>query len=218
MKIQGWDCTLFNGDCREVISKESINLSSVVVVTDPPFNIGYHYKSYKDRMAENEYLNMMADFIKNPSVIIHYPEALYRISGRGGGISLQGSKLDIQLKSSPATQRHCVFQCEARFHQSQAAIQEYRGQESCRADRERKSGLSFIRLVADSASQECVYRQREASMPDAIGSDEKHHRNFAERCNDIRPFHGVRNNGSGLSRTWQTIHRNRDGRRVFCSS
>lgn len=77
---------LYCGDCRTVISAEGIDLSKVVVVTDPPFNIGYHYKSYKDRMAQKEYVDMMIGFIKNPSVIIHYPESLYEMAVMGGVI------------------------------------------------------------------------------------------------------------------------------------
>ena len=50
---------LFNGDCIEIIkSNDFIQLienKKVCVVTDPPFNISYHYKSYKDNKKENEY-------------------------------------------------------------------------------------------------------------------------------------------------------------------
>ena len=47
------DCQLMFGDCLERM-KEIPNGS--VIVTDPPFNIGYKYSSYKDRMAENDSL------------------------------------------------------------------------------------------------------------------------------------------------------------------
>lgn len=50
-------------------------------MTDPPFNIGYHYRSYKDRMAEAEYYQMLVDIIgAAPAVIIHYPEAICRLA------------------------------------------------------------------------------------------------------------------------------------------
>lgn len=104
---------LYCGDCRTVISAEGIDLSKVVVVTDPPFNIGYHYKSYKDRMAQKEYVDMMIGFIKNPSVIIHYPESLYEMAVMGGGNSLQGSELDIQFKPSETASGHCFLQRKA---------------------------------------------------------------------------------------------------------
>ena len=84
MKLKSWDCTIFNGECRKVIHDENINLSSVVVVTDPPFNIGYHYGKYKDNMEPSEYVSMMVGFIRNPSVIIHYPESLYQFAVEGG--------------------------------------------------------------------------------------------------------------------------------------
>lgn len=60
---------------------------NVVVVTDPPFNIGYHYQHYKDKMDETEYYNMLVEIIKKfPSVIIHYPESLHKLSVFAGMI------------------------------------------------------------------------------------------------------------------------------------
>ena len=52
-----------------------------VVVTDPPFNIGYRYKGYKDRMPEDEYYSMLEEVTALcPSVIVHYPEQMHRLS------------------------------------------------------------------------------------------------------------------------------------------
>ena len=53
-----------------------------VIVTDPPFNIGYRYSSYKDRMAEDDYYSMLTDIVNSTSqaVIIHYPEQLHKLS------------------------------------------------------------------------------------------------------------------------------------------
>lgn len=69
-----------NDDFKEHID-EILKIQNVVVVTDPPFNIGYHYKNYKDDLPENEYLQMLNGIIsKLPSVIIHYPETLHRLS------------------------------------------------------------------------------------------------------------------------------------------
>lgn len=56
-------------------------IPDVVVVTDPPFNINYHYKQYNDNLAEAEYYEMLVNILDSfPSVIIHYPEQLHRIS------------------------------------------------------------------------------------------------------------------------------------------
>lgn len=57
------------------------SVPDVVVVTDPPFNIKYHYKGYSDNLDENEYYEMLVNIVKSfPSVIIHYPEQLHRLS------------------------------------------------------------------------------------------------------------------------------------------
>lgn len=52
-----------------------------VVVTDPPFNIGYHYGSYVDKMPESEYYAWLADVTAlTSSVVVLYPEQLHRLS------------------------------------------------------------------------------------------------------------------------------------------
>ena len=70
---------LMYGDCLERM-KEIPDKS--VIVTDPPFNIGYKYSSYKDRMAENDYYDMLTKIVgfANKAVIIHYPEQLHKLS------------------------------------------------------------------------------------------------------------------------------------------
>lgn len=69
-----------NADFRDDFETIS-EIDNVVVVTDPPFNIGYHYQNYRDKMDETEYFNMLSEIIKTfPSVIIHYPEYLHKLS------------------------------------------------------------------------------------------------------------------------------------------
>lgn len=78
---------IINCDCLEFLkSKEFQELKEsreCVIVTDPPFNIGYHYATYKDKMKENEYLDFLKEILDNaqlPYVLVHYPEALYKIA------------------------------------------------------------------------------------------------------------------------------------------
>ena len=72
---------LLHGDCRELLDGVLADCNNPIVVSDPPFNIGYKYKTYKDKMPESDYLKFMSDiFSKTPSVIIHYPDMLYKIA------------------------------------------------------------------------------------------------------------------------------------------
>lgn len=69
-----------HGNCMDYLDEVSM-LNNVIVVTDPPFNIGYHYKDYHDRMDEREYYAMIKEIVsKFKSVLIHYPEQLHRIT------------------------------------------------------------------------------------------------------------------------------------------
>lgn len=75
---------VIQGDAEEELVKlyeSDIDWSKVVIVTDPPFNIGYHYNSYNDKLNEEEYYEMLGNILNYaPSVVIHYPESLYKIS------------------------------------------------------------------------------------------------------------------------------------------
>ena len=73
------DIKLYQGDCLELM--KTLDLSNVCIVTDPPFNISYHYDEYKDNLPEDEYYKWLSNiFLMCPSVVIHYPESLYRLS------------------------------------------------------------------------------------------------------------------------------------------
>ena len=53
------------------------------IVTDPPFNVGYHYEWYADNMEEWEYYEWLGDILTTldcPYVVIHYPEELYKVA------------------------------------------------------------------------------------------------------------------------------------------
>jgi DNA modification methylase len=49
-----------------------------VVITDPPYNQGYHYESYNDNLTETEYIQLLS-FVPSPCVFIHYPEETINI-------------------------------------------------------------------------------------------------------------------------------------------
>jgi len=69
---------VIQGDCLEILPtiKEDF-----IIVTDPPFNIGYHYDSYNDNMGTDEYYEMLARvFNGRKLVVVHYPEEIYKIA------------------------------------------------------------------------------------------------------------------------------------------
>ncbi len=62
---------------------------NVFIVSDPPYNQGYHYNQYHDRMGKDEYASMLRTiFGRRKSVVIHYPEEMMQIFG-GGHFDLQ---------------------------------------------------------------------------------------------------------------------------------
>jgi site-specific DNA-methyltransferase (adenine-specific) len=76
---------LIQGNCIEEMHKIKMREEKFVIVTDPPFNVGYHYNEYKDNMDSDEYYEMLASvFQYGPFVIIHYPEEIYKIAFQVG--------------------------------------------------------------------------------------------------------------------------------------
>ena len=71
--------SLYNEDCRRFADKFS--KIKICIVTDPPYNVGYHYDGYEDNLDEYDYLSLLRYVVgKNPAVIIHYSESLHKIS------------------------------------------------------------------------------------------------------------------------------------------
>lgn len=68
--------TLYHGDCREMLPL----LPRGLMVTDPPYNMGYHYDDYTDKMDEVDYWSFISGIIKMPLVFVHYPEAMFPVA------------------------------------------------------------------------------------------------------------------------------------------
>lgn len=74
---------LIHGNCREVLPSVLSRYKNPIIVSDPPFNIGYHYNQYKDKMGDKEYMDMLYEIFGNhSSVVVHYPEYLYALAIR----------------------------------------------------------------------------------------------------------------------------------------
>lgn len=68
-------------DATQALPVVLANHSNAIIVSDPPFNIGYHYGSYTDKMPDDEYWEWMGlIFGLAPSVVVHYPESICRLS------------------------------------------------------------------------------------------------------------------------------------------
>ncbi len=64
---------IYNGDYRDVIEKASFD----VVVTDPPYGIGYKYGMHKD-CGGDEYIELLRPLKPYPKAILQYPEEMMK--------------------------------------------------------------------------------------------------------------------------------------------
>lgn len=72
---------IHNIDCLEGIKKIDLSIGKYIIVTDPPYNQGYHYNKYEDNMKDDDYFDWLREITNGlPFIMIHYPESLYRLS------------------------------------------------------------------------------------------------------------------------------------------
>ena len=74
---------LHNINCLDYIRTDEYQAvkSNIIIVTDPPFNVGYHYNEYTDSMPEDEYYSMLSTLFDDvPFVCIHYMEELFKLA------------------------------------------------------------------------------------------------------------------------------------------
>ena len=51
---------IYNKDFREII--KDLDKENTLIITDPPYNIGWKYDDYKDKISEEEYLELFFHF------------------------------------------------------------------------------------------------------------------------------------------------------------
>ncbi len=71
---------LYNADFADVLDDIYDETEHQVIVTDPPFNIGYKYATYADRKSDEDYWKWLGGVAYLPAVFVHYPEAMVRLS------------------------------------------------------------------------------------------------------------------------------------------
>jgi len=75
------DIRIVNDDCL----KHLASIEGGTIISDPPYNVGYHYDACKDDMSREDYFQMLTDVTSGrPSVLIHYPEPLFEYSHHSG--------------------------------------------------------------------------------------------------------------------------------------
>jgi len=65
-----------NIDFRKVIN--NFDKETTLIITDPPYNVGWKYDSYNDKISKADYLEMFAHFKGFKFVVIHYIEDIIK--------------------------------------------------------------------------------------------------------------------------------------------
>lgn len=102
------------GDARELIKTLP---DDAFVISDPPYDQGYHYATYKDRMGADDYLDMLREvFGGRKAVVIHYPEETINLLG-GGGLGRVEQVVSWVYNSNTAKQSRLVtwWNCKPDF-------------------------------------------------------------------------------------------------------
>lgn len=66
---------IYCGDCLEILPLLE-PLPNYLYITDPPYNIGFNYGSYKDNLLDEEYMELFYPLQEMAGAISHYPEEM----------------------------------------------------------------------------------------------------------------------------------------------
>jgi len=67
---------IYNKDFRDII--KNLDQENTLIITDPPYNIGWKYDSYNDKIKEDDYLKLFTHFKGFKFVVIHYIEDIIK--------------------------------------------------------------------------------------------------------------------------------------------
>jgi DNA modification methylase len=67
---------IYNKDFRDII--KDLDKEKTLIITDPPYNVGWNYDTYKDKVSEDDYLKLFSHFKGFKFVVIHYIEDIIK--------------------------------------------------------------------------------------------------------------------------------------------
>lgn len=180
---------IVNGDCREYIAGIVRASEHPVIVTDPPFNVGYHYDEYADKMGEGEYYEMLAEiFSLCPFVIIHYPEAIYRVAFQTGQFPERVVSW-VYNSNTPRQHRDAAYFGIAPNFDGMGEYKNPTDKRIAQRIAEGKKGEG-LRLDILRPSKECPEAERRASMPNAFVCHALRYRESPEKRDHNRSICG----------------------------
>lgn len=96
---------IFNRDFRPLEDKYKDNW---ICVTDPPYNVGYHYNEYEDNLLEDDYLTMLSDIINfMPVVMIHSEASIIDPFGGSGTTAVACKELGRNCDIYELSKEYC---------------------------------------------------------------------------------------------------------------
>lgn len=94
-----------HGDIRDHLDKIP---EDAFLISDPPYNQGYHYSTYRDRLSDGDYINLLFEvFHGRKSVIMMYPEETINLFG-GGEMGLCEQVVSWVYPSNTAKQHRLI--------------------------------------------------------------------------------------------------------------
>tara|TARA_R110000787_G_C13238851_1_gene428087 strand:- start:41 stop:694 length:654 start_codon:yes stop_codon:yes gene_type:complete len=67
---------IYNKDFKEILNE--LDKKNTLIIIDPPYNVGWKYDTYKDKISEDEYLKLFESFEGFKLVVIHYIEDIIK--------------------------------------------------------------------------------------------------------------------------------------------
>ena len=205
--------TIINADAREVMHK----IPRGLVVTDPPYNVGYHYDGYDDKMDTDEYQAMLRETCRchawsstTPRTCARSAWTLEEIPERDGGVGLS------EQYGTPMAQAGIgPVGLQTGLHERRPGLPQpndkHIAERIARGERARLYDWWEVNQV------KTWQRKDRTSLPDTRRSDDANNQNHRLPTCD-RPVRGVRHDTGGRKTARHPVHRNRAQPKILPNS
>ena len=152
------ETTIINEDFR------NCNIPTGLTITDPPYNQEYSYNEYKDKLTEQDYIELLSK-IPTPCVIIHYPEETINLLPKA--INAKCEQVVCWVYNSNTGKQSRLISwwgCKPDFRKVR---QEYKNLKDKRIQKrisEGKTGAKLYDWWENQPSQECQQRKNRAPL------------------------------------------------------
>ena len=115
---------IYKKDFRQII--KDLDKENTLIITDPPYNVGWKYDTYKDKVSEDYYLKLFSHFKGFRFVVIHYIEDIIKYVVPSMGVPTRVVQWVYNSNMGKQHRSIAFFNCRPDFKKAKQEPKEFR--------------------------------------------------------------------------------------------